>query len=151
VRNGTTTIFAASDILDGTVSGRRMVRHARSKFIRFLNAAERAVPVGGIVHAIGDDYAMLKHPGVRKRLADYPRWVFHSIPISASWLNAVERFFSTIARRRIRRGIFTSVSGPKDANRRHINEHNQPPRPFVRARPTDVVPARIGWLPVPLE
>ena len=109
-RNGITTLFAALDVLNGAVLGRCMTQHRHREFIRFLNAVERAVPAGKIIHAVLDNYATHKHPKVRAWLAGHPRWVFHFTPTSASWLNAVESFFSTITRRRIRRGIFKSVA-----------------------------------------
>jgi hypothetical protein len=87
-RNGTTTLFAALNILDGTVIGRCMRRHRHQEFVRFLNAVERAVPAGKVVHAIVDNYAAHKQPNVLKWLADHPRWTFHFTPTSASWLNA---------------------------------------------------------------
>jgi hypothetical protein len=114
-RNGTTTLFAALDILDGTVIGRCMDKHRHQQFIRFLNAVERAVPVGKVIHAIVDKYATHNHPNVMKWLARHPRRTFHFTPTSASWLNAVEGFFSTITRRKIRRGVFKSVADCEDA------------------------------------
>jgi transposase len=95
-RNGTTSLFAALSILDGTVVGRCMPKHTHQEFIKFLNAVERAVPAGKVIHAIADNYATHKHPKVREWLADHPRWTFHFTPTSASWLNAVEGFFSII-------------------------------------------------------
>src|SRR6478672_7235636 len=124
-RHGTTTLFAALNILDGTVVGRCMPRHTHQEFIKFLNAVERAVPAGKLVHAIADNYATHKHPKVRQWLADHPRWIFHFTPTSASWLNAVEGFFSTITRRRIRRGVFKSVADLEEAIRRYIQDHNR--------------------------
>jgi transposase len=78
---------------------------AHQEFIRFLNAVERAVPAGKIIHAIADNYATHKHPNVLKWLAEHPRCTFHFTPTAASWLNAVEGLFSTITRRKIRRGV----------------------------------------------
>ena len=130
-RNGTTTLFAALNILDGTVLGRCMKQHRHQEFIKFLNAIERAIPAGKIIHAIMDNYATHKHPKVCKWLANHPRWVFHFTPTSASWLNAVEGFFSIITRRSIRRGVFTSVGELEDAIRKYIKEHNGQPKPFV--------------------
>jgi transposase len=130
-RNGTTTLFAALNILDGTVIGRCMDKHRHQEFIRFLNAVERAVPAGKVVHAIVDNYAAHKHPNVMKWLARHPRWTFHFTPTSASWLNAVEGFFSTITRRKIRRGVFKSVDDLQDAIGRYIKMHNRAARPFV--------------------
>ena len=83
-RNGPTTLFAALNVLDGTVFGRCMKKHTRQEFIKFLDAVERAVPAGKVVHAILDNYATHKHPKVKAWLADHPRWVFHFTLTSAS-------------------------------------------------------------------
>ena len=109
-RHGTTTLFAALNTLDGTVVGRCMPRHTHKEFLPFLKAVERAVPAGKVIHTIVDNYATHKHPKVLDWLADHPRWVFHFTPKSASWINAVEGFFSAITRRRIRRGVFKFVA-----------------------------------------
>ena len=96
-RNGTTTLFAALNVLDGKVIGRNMQRHRHQEFIRFLNAIEREVPDGKIVHVILDNYAAHKHPKVRAWLDRHPRWTFHFTPTSCSWLNAVEGFFAKLS------------------------------------------------------
>ncbi|MFD0939054.1 IS630 family transposase, partial [Methylobacterium trifolii] len=129
-RHGTTTLFAALDVLKGTVLGRCMQRHRNGEFIRFLNSVEAAVPAGKTVHAILDNYAAHKHPKVRAWLARHPRWTFHFTPTSASWLNAVEGFFSALSRRRLRRGTFTGIVDLQAAIKRYITEHNERPRPF---------------------
>jgi len=147
-RNGTTTLFAAFNILDGTVIGRCMPKHTHREFIKFLNAVERSVPAGKIIHAIADNYATHKHPKVMEWLADHPRWVFHFTPTSGSWLNAVENFFSVITRQRIRRGVFKSVGDLEDAIRRYIREHNKNAKPFVWTKPADVILAKLQRLPV---
>jgi transposase len=147
-RHGTTTLFAALNVLDGTVVGRCMPRHTHQEFIKFLNAVERAVPAGKIIHAIADNYATHKHPKVRQWLADHGRWVFHFTPTSASWINAVEGFFSVITRRRIRRGVFTSVADLQCAIRGYIREHNRSPKPFVWTKPADTILAKLSRLPV---
>jgi len=150
-RNGTTTLFAALNILDGTVVGRCMPSHTHKEFIKFLNAVERAVRPGRIIHAIADNYATHKHPKVKQWLAAHPRWVFHFTPTSASWLNAVEGFFSIITRRQIRRGIFKSVADLENAIRRYIAEHNRTPKPFLWTKPADTIFAKLNRLPVPSE
>jgi transposase len=142
-RNGTTTLFAALNVLDGTVVGRCMPKHTHQEFIKFLNAVERAVPAGKVIHAIADNYATHKHPKVREWLADHPRWVFHFTPTSASWLNAVEGFFSIITRRRIRRGVFKSVSDLQEAIRNYIRQHNHSPKPFVWTADPDKIIAAV--------
>jgi DDE superfamily endonuclease len=96
IRNGVTTLFAAFNVLDGTVIGRNMQRHRHQEFIRFLNAIEREVPAGKVIHVVLDNYAAHKHPNVRKWLARHPRWIFHFTPTSCSWLNAVEGFFARL-------------------------------------------------------
>jgi transposase len=134
-RHGTTTLFAALNILDGVVIGRCMQKHTHQEFIRFLNAVERQVPAGKVIHVILDNYGTHKHPKTRAWLARHPRWTFHFSPTSASWLNAVEGFFSILTRRRIRRGAFQSVVDLQAAINRYINEHNDDPKPFVWTKP----------------
>ena len=150
-RNGTTTLFAALNTLDGTVVGRCMPRHTHKEFVAFLKAVERAVPAGEVIHAIVDNYATHKHPKVQEWLADHPRWVFHFTPKSASWINAVEGFFSAVTRRRIRRGVFKSVLDLQDAIARYIREHNRTAKPFVWTKPADAILAKLARLPEPSE
>jgi transposase len=128
-RNDTTTLFAALNILDGTIIGRNMQRHRHQEFIRFLNTIEVQVPRGKSVHAIVDNYTTHKHPKVRKWLAQHPRWTFHFTPTSASWLNAVEGFFAKLMRRRLMRGVFQSVADLQDAINRFVEETNSDPNP----------------------
>jgi transposase len=152
IRNGTTTLFAALNVLDGTVIGRCMQRHRHQEFIRFLNAVEAAVPAGKVIHAILDKStvsrplippgeavagskpaigATHKHPKVIAWLNRHPRWTFHYTPTSGSWLNAVETFFSAMTRRRIRRGVFRSLVDLQAAIHRYLAEHNADPKPFT--------------------
>jgi transposase len=142
-RHGTTTLFAALDILEGTVVGRNMARHRHQEFIRFLNTLEQEIPPGKVVHAILDNYAAHKTPEVRRWLARHPRWTFHFTPTSGSWLNAVEGFFAGLSRRRLKRGVFHSVVDLQAAINRFIAEHNQNPKPFIwRADPDQIIAAR---------
>ena len=141
-RNGTTTLFAALNVLDGSVIGRNMQRHRHQEFIRFLNAIEREVPKGKAIHVILDNYAAHKHPKVRAWLARHPRWTFHFTPTSASWLNAVEGFFAKLSRRKLQRGVFHSVVALQTAINDFVEQHNQRPTPFVwRADPKDIIAA----------
>ena len=142
-RNGTTTLFAALNVLDGSVIGRNMQRHRHQEFIRFLNAVEREVPPGKTIHAILDNYATHKHPKVRAWLARHPRWTFHFTPTSCSWLNAVETFFSRLTRRRLKRGVFHSLVDLQAAINRFISEANQNPKPFVWTADPDRVLAAV--------
>ena len=142
-RNGTTTLFAALNVLEGTVTGRNMQQHRHQEFIRFLNALDRDIPAGKLVHAIMDNYAAHKTPEVRRWLARHPRWTFHFTPTSSSWLNAVEGFFAKLTRRRLKHGVFNSVVDLQAAINRFVDEHNQNPKPFVwRADPDHIIAAR---------
>jgi transposase len=148
-RHGTTTLFAALDVLEGKVIGRCMQRHRHQEFIRFLNAVEAAVPAGKIVHAILDNYAVHKHQKVRAWLDRHPRWTFHFTPTSASWLNAVEGFFSALSRRRLRRGTFTGIVDLQAAIKRYIAEHNRSARPFVWTKPAAAIFDALNRAPEP--
>jgi transposase len=141
-RHGTTTLFAALDVLEGKVIGRCMQRHRHQEFIRFLNTLEAEVPVGKIVHVILDNYATHKHAKVRAWLGRHPRFVFHYTPTSASWLNAVEGLFAKLAKRRLKRGVFRSVVDLQAAINRFIEETNDDPRPFTwTANPDKIIAA----------
>ena len=141
-RNGTTTLFAALNVLDGKVIGRNMQRHRHQEFIRFLNAVEREAPKGKAIHVILDNYAVHKHPKVKAWLARHPRWTFHFTPTSASWLNAVEGFFAKLSRRKLQRGVFHSVVALQTAINDFVEQHNQTPKPFVwKADPKDIIAA----------
>src|ERR1700746_2012480 len=107
-RNGTTTLFAALDILDGKVIGRCMQRHRHQEFIRFLNTVEREVPADKAVHVVLDNYATHKHPRVKAWLQRHQRFTFHFTPTSCSWANAVEGLVAKLPRHRLKRGVFTS-------------------------------------------
>jgi transposase len=143
-RNGTTTLFAALNVLTGEVLGRNMQRHRHQEFIRFLNEIERSVPRDKAVHVILDNYAAHKHEKVRAWLARHPRWTFHFIPTSSSWLNAVEGFFAKLAKRRLKNGVFHSRVDLQAAINRFIKEHNETEaKPFNwRADPHEIIAAR---------
>ncbi len=143
-RHGTTTLFAALNVLDGTVIGQNMQCHRHQEFIRFLNAIEREIPAGKVIHAIVDNYAAHKHGNVRAWLARHPRWTFHFTPTSCSWLNAVEGFFAKLTRRRLKHGVFHSVVDLQSAINRFIDEHNRTEaKPFIwKANPDDIIAAR---------
>ena len=150
-RNGITTLFAALDVLDGTVIGRCMHKHRHQEFIRFLNTIERRVPAGKVIHTILDNYGTHKHPKVIAWLDRHPRWIFHYTPTSASWLNAVEGFFSALTRKRLKRGVFRSIVDLQAAINRYIEEHNNDPKPFVWTQSADRILQKLDRLPVPSE
>jgi transposase len=142
-RNGTTTLFAALNVLEGNVIGRCMQRHRHQEFIRFLNAIETEVPAGKLVHVILDNYAAHKHPNVLKWLARHPRFTFHFTPTSASWINAVEGFFAKLTKRRLQRGVFHSLVALQAAINRFLAEANQDPRPFRWTKDPDKIIAAV--------
>jgi transposase len=142
-RHGTTTLYAALNVLDGTVFGRCMQRHRHQEFLRFLNTIERSVPAGKLIHVVLDNVATHKTPEVLRWLGRHPRWVFHFTPTSGSWLNAVETFFSALTRRRLRRGVFRSVADLQAAINRYLKEHNDDPKPFVWTKSADTVLAKL--------
>lgn len=143
-RNGTTTLFAALNILDGTVIGRNMQRHRHQEFIRFLNVINAQVPKDKAVHVILDNYAAHKHPKVRAWLDRHERFTFHFTPTSASWLNAVEGFFAKLAKRRLKRGVFHSLVDLQAAINRFVAETNENPRPFTWTADPDQIIAAVN-------
>ena len=142
-RHGTTTLFAALNVLDGTVIGKNMQRHRHQEFIRFLNTIETQVPVGKVVHVILDNYAAHKHPKVRAWLHRNPRFTFHFVPTSCSWLNAVEGFFAKLSKQRLKRGVFRSVVDLQAAINRFLAETNAEPKPFTWTADPDKIIAAV--------
>jgi len=130
-RNGTTTLFAALNVLDGKVIGQCHKRHRNTEWLKFLRKIDRETPKHKTLHLIVDNYATHKHPAVREWLAKHPRFVMHFTPTSASWLNMVERFFRDITTARLRRGVFTSVPELVEAIEEYIAHHNTNPKPFI--------------------
>jgi transposase len=142
-RHGTTTLFAALNVLDGTVIGQNMQRHRHQEFIRFLNAINATVPAGKAVHVILDNYAAHKHPKVVEWLMRHQRFTFHFTPTSCSWLNAVEGFFAKLAKRILKRGVFVSVFDLQSAINRFVKEHNDEPKPFAWTADPDAIIAAV--------
>ena len=142
-RNGTTTLFAALNILDGTVIGRNMQQHRHQEFIRFLNTINASVPADKAVHVILDNYAAHKHAKVREWLDRHPRFTFHFTPTSCSWLNAVEGFFAKLTKRRLKRGVFHSVVDLQAAINRFVAENNEQPKPFTWTADPDKIIAAV--------
>ena len=129
-RNGTTTLFAALDVLSGSVIGQCLPRHRHVEFLTFLRTINREVPAGLEVHLILDNYATHKHAKVQKWLAKHPRFHLHFTPTSSSWLNLVERFFGKLTDKALRRGIFKSVPDLIGAIDAYLKATNDNPQPF---------------------
>jgi transposase len=130
-RNGTTTLFAALDMLEGRLIAQCMPRHRHQEFIKFLNQIDAETLPELDLHLIVDNYATHKHPKVKAWLKRHSRFHLHFIPTSSSWLNMVERWFREITDKRIRRGAFRSVPQLIEAIHAYIDEHNDKPKPFV--------------------
>jgi transposase len=130
-RHGTTTLFAAMNVLDGHVIGQCQPRHTHTEWLKFLKTIDRETPKDKTLHLIADNYATHKHPNVQKWLKKHPRFHMHFTPTSASWLNMVERFFRDITTDRLRRGVFTSVPELVSAIDEYIVHHNTNPKPFI--------------------
>ena len=130
-RNGTTTLFAALNVLDGQVIAQCQQRHRHTEWLKFLRQIDRETPQDKALHLIADNYATHKHPVVQAWLAKHPRFNMHFTPTSASWLNMVERFFRDITDKRLRRGVFTSVPELVAAIDEYIAHHNTKPKRFI--------------------
>jgi transposase len=130
-RNGTTTLFAALNMLDGAVIGQCMQRHRHQEWLRFLRQIDAATPKDKALHLIADNYATHKHPKVKAWLAKHPRFHMHFTPTSASWLNMVERFFRDISENRLRRGVFHNVAELEQTIDQYVAHHNRDPKPFI--------------------
>jgi transposase len=130
-RHGTTTLFAAFDVLTGVVIGQCLPRHRHQEFIKFLRQVDEEVPKGLEIHMILDNYATHKHPNVQAWLVKHPRFHLHFIPTSSSWLNLVERWFGKITDKAIRRGVFGSVPDLITAIETYLAANNAQPTPFV--------------------
>ena len=139
-RNGTTTLFAALELAAGKVIGTCMPRHRHQEWIKFLNLIDAQTPPDVDLHLILDNYATHKHSKVRAWLKRHPRFHFHFVPTSCSWLNLVERFFRDLTQRRLRRGVFRSVPELVSAILNYLEHHNGAPKSFVwRAKPDEIL------------
>lgn len=144
VRHGTTTLFAALNVLEGTVIGECFNRHRHEEFLKFLRQVDRQTPSGLDLHLIVDNYATHKHPSVKGWIEKHPRFHLHFIPTSSSWLNLVERWFAEITRKRIRRGCFKSVADLIQAIQLYIDHNNTNPKPFVWTKRVDQILERVA-------
>ncbi len=146
VRHGTTTLFAALDIANGTVIGQCKPRHRHQEFLSFLRHIEHQVPPELDVHLIIDNFSAHKHPRVRAWFAKRPRFHVHYTPTYASWINQVERWFGLITQQAIRRGSFKKVNDLTRAIERYIEQYNEHARPFVWTATADSILAKIERL-----
>jgi transposase len=139
-RNGTATLFAALDALEGQVISMCDDRHRHQEWLKFLRVIDYVIPAGKQVHLIVDNYATHKHPNVERWLKRHPRFHMHFTPTGCSWLNMVERFFRDLTQNRLRRGIFRSVEELIEAIGLYIDHHNENPKPFIwTAKAADIL------------
>ena len=130
-RNGTTSLFAALNVLDGTIISQCHKRHRHQEWLKFLKLIKSQVPADRQVHLICDNYATHKHPKVQAWAAKHRRFHFHFTPTGASWLNMVERFFRDLSDKAIKRASFYNVDDLVGAITEYINAHNADPKPFI--------------------
>jgi len=130
-RNGTTSLFVAMNVLDGTIISKCQARHRHQEWLKFLRLIKSSVPGDKDIHLICDNYATHKHAKVQAWAKRNPRFHFHFTPTSASWLNMVERFFRDLTEKAIKRGSFYNVDDLIGAITEYINEHNENPKPFI--------------------
>ncbi len=139
-RNGTATLFAALDALEGQVISMCDDRHRHQEWLKFLRVIDYVVPANKEIHMIVDNYATHKHPKVERWLRRHPRFHMHFTPTSCSWLNMVERFFRDLTENRLRRGVFRSVEELIAAVGEYIDHHNDNPKPFIwTAKAADIL------------
>ena len=138
-RNGTTTLFAALDVLSGRVIGQCLPRHRNIEFLRFLRTIDRQVAPDLDIHLILDNYGTHTHPNVTAWLAKHPRFQLHFTPTSSSWLNLVERWFRNLTDKAIRRGVFRSVPELVAAIEAYLAANNDNSKPFVWTATADEI------------
>ncbi len=149
-RNGTTTLFAALDVLQGRVVGQCLPRHRHQEFLKFLRTLDRAFPDRDL-HLIIDNYRTHKHTTVNAWLDQHPRFHLHFIPTSSSWLNLVERWFRELTDKALRRGVFHSVPDLITAIEAFLQAHNDDPKPFVWTASIDAILEKVGRCKAVLE
>lgn len=136
-RHGTTTLFAAMELVEGRLIGQCMPRHRHQEFLKFLRMLDAQTPGDLDLHLILDNYCTHKHAKVKSWLKRHPRFHLHFTPTSSSWLNLIERWFREITDKRIRRGVFRSVAELKKAIMAYIDGHNDNPTPFIWTAPAE--------------
>jgi transposase len=143
-RNGTTTLFAALDLLEGKVIGDFHKRHRHQEFLKFMRRIDREFPGRKALHIVMDNYGTHGHAVVKAWLAKHPRFVIHYVPTSCSWLNLIERWFAELTNKRIRRDSFFSVDELVAAINAFLAAWNENPKPFVWTATVDSIVAKLA-------
>lgn len=150
-RNGTTTLFAALDVMKGEVIGQCMQRHRHEEFLKFLRIINRNASKKLDIHLIVDNYITHKHADVKTWFLKHPRFHVHFIPTSSSWLNLVERWFAEITNKRIRKGVFRSVPELITAIYDYIQHHNKNPQPFIWTKSAEEIISKVNRCKATME
>jgi transposase len=143
-RHGTTSLFAALNVLEGTVIGTCFPRHRHQEFLKFLRQIDRETPRTLDLHLILDNYGTHSHSRVEEWLGRHGRFHLHFTPTSSSWLNLVEHQFTELSRKRIKRGVFRSVPELVSAIQEFIRSNNQEPKPFVWTKRADQIIEKVN-------
>ena len=143
-RNGTTTLFAALEVLEGRVVGQCFQRHRHQEFLRFLRRLDQEFPGKTPLHLVMDNYGTHKHPNVKAWMKKHPRFIPHFVPTSSSWLNLVERWFGELTSKRVRRGSFVSVQELQSAIAEFLETWNEKPQPFVWTASVDSIQQKLA-------
>ena len=143
-RHGTTSLFAALNIASGEVIGKSYRKHRHQEVLKFFKEVEKSVDKGLEIHVILDNYSTHRHKDVLEWIESKKRIYLHFIPTSSSWLNLVERFFSTLTEKQIRRGVFTSVAHLEKSIRNYLDTYNENPRPLVWTKSVKEITEKVG-------
>lgn len=143
-RNGTTTLFAALNVLEGTIFGQCLPRHRHQEFLKFLRRLDRQFPPDLDLHLVVDNYGTHTHKAVETWLAAHPRFKLHFTPTGSSWLNLVERWFRELSEKRLRRGVFRSVNELETAIHEFLDAYNSQPKPFVWTASVESILQKVG-------
>ena len=143
-RHGTTTLFAALEVLQGRVIGQCYERHRHQEFLKFLRRLDEEFPGDIPLHLVMDNYGTHKHPRTVAWLKRHPRFISHFVPTSSSWLNLIERWFAELTSKRVRRGSFFSVDDLQRAITDFLNAWNEEPKPFVWTATVESIQAKLS-------
>jgi transposase len=143
-RNGTTTLFAALDLLQGKVIGDFHKRHRHQEFLKFLRRLDREFSGKQSLHLVMDNYGTHGHADVKAWLGKHPRFVIHYVPTSCSWLNLIERWFAELTNKRIRRDSFLSVDDLIIAINEFLTAWNDNPKLFVWTATVDAIVEKLA-------
>jgi len=150
-RHGTTSLFAALNVLQGTVIGSCYPRHRHQEYLKFLRQIDRQTPGGLDLHLILDNYRTHSHPNVEQWLEKHPRFHMHFTPTSTSWLNLIERWFAELTRKQIRRGVFRSVPDLVASIKDFIRINNREPKPFIWTKRADQILEKLSHCKAVME